>query len=218
MRWKKMLATVVAGLAVAASVTACSSDDEPAPAEHAAEQQEPQWDREAAPDARWQSLAGIQVPTAKQGPHETDPVRYGYDASPQGAVLAAINGQAQLATADDQTWPKVSRLTLAAGEGRDHWAQARSLVSVSGSLPAEQAPTFEGFTVTDFSDTSAVVVLAVDYPGAGLVAYPVQLERLADDWKLVLPGQHNEVSEEPIDTLDGFIPFSAEGEEANGRR
>lgn len=211
MKLKTMFATSAMVLAVALGATACSSDDEaPQTTQEAEQPQEPQVDRNAAPDARWQSVGGIQVPTAEQGPRETDPIRYGYDASPQGAVLAAINGQAQLGVAGDDTWDEVSRMTLAPGEGRDHWAQARSLVSVQGAVAADQAPVFKGFKVTDFSDDAAVVVLAVDYPGAELAAYPVQLERIADDWKLVLPGQNSDISEQPIDNLDGFIPFSAE--------
>lgn len=122
--------------------------------------------------------------------------------------LAAINGQGQMAVVGDKDWPELSRMALAPGQGRDQWAQQRALVSVSGSLKADQAPSFRGFKVSDYSQDNAIVTLAVDYPEAGLAAYPVQMTWLSDDWRVVLPTQEDNIEPTSIDNLDGFTPYS----------
>ncbi|MGO3084474.1 hypothetical protein [Ancrocorticia populi] len=195
--------TRIAGLLVASAaiVSGCSSS----PSDNA----EPEWDLTAAPDAKWVSVAGIAAPMSdNDGPASTDPVPHGYAPSPQGAVLSAINGQIQMATADDATWPDVSTYLLAPGPGRDQWAQARSLVSVSGEV-ADPAR-FVGFKVTEFNEEKAQVVLASELPDGQLVAYPVQMERLNQTWRLILPTQEEAVDFTPLDNIDGFTRFSAE--------
>lgn len=199
---RRPLATLAAALtAVSALVAGCSSSpDQPS---------EPDWDLAAAPSAQWVSVAGIATPMSdNDGPAQTTPVPHGYSPSPQGAVLAAINGQVQMATANDELWTEVSQYLLAPGPGRDQWAQARSLVTVDGEVtdPAK----FVGFKITDFSDSSALVVLATELPDGQLVAYPVQLERLSDTWRLVLPTQDTAVDFTEIDSLTGFTEFSAD--------
>lgn len=180
-----------------------SSTEEPTSAE--------QWDVNVAPEATWEPVAGIAAPMSdNDGPAATDPVPHGYAPSPQGAVLAAINGQIQMATADDETWPYVSQYLLAPGEGRDQWAQGRSLVSIQGEV-ADPA-TFVGFQIADFTDTDATVVLATEWPTGDLTAYPVQLTRMSDTWRLVVPTQDTAVDMQEIDNVDGFVAFSQEGE------
>lgn len=201
-RAHKITHAVLAALTTIA-LAGCSSAEEPTPAE--------QWDVNAAPEATWEPVAGIAAPMSdNDGPAATDPVPHGYAPSPQGAVLAAINGQVQMATADDVTWPYVSQYLLAPGEGRDQWAQGRSLVSVQGEV-ADPA-NFVGFQVAAFTDTDATVVLANEWPTGELTAYPVQLTRMNDTWRLVVPTQDTAVDMEEIDNLDGFVPFSQEGE------
>ena len=200
----KRLGGLVLAIALAGTLSACSSDED------VTHETEAKVDINAAPsNASWDTVHGLKLPSADQGPEETQPVRFGYDQSAQGAVLAAMNTQGQLAVADDQTWPEVSRINLAPGKGRDQWAQQRALISVKGNLKKEQAPRFEGFKVTDFSDDGAVVVLAVDYPDIGLAAYPVQLQYRNDDWRVILPSQEDDVKPKQLENLDGFTPFSA---------
>lgn len=204
---KMILATSVAICSLLATASCSSSDDE----QDAPTESKPAWDTDAAPDATWTNLSGLMVPTADQGPKYTDPVRYGYDESPQGAVLAAINGQVQLAVTGDSEWPEMARLIIAPGQGRDQWAQGRALASVQGSVDEKSAAKFKGFKVNEFSESRAIVTLAIDYPEIGLVATPVQLERLSGDWRLVLPTQDKKVEAVEIDNLDKFTKFSAEG-------
>lgn len=201
-RAQKITHAVLAALTTIA-LAGCSSAEESTPAE--------QWDVNAAPEATWEPVAGIAAPMSdNDGPAATDPVPHGYAPSPQGAVLAAINGQIQMATADDKTWPYVSQYLLAPGEGRDQWAQGRSLVSIQGEV-ADPA-NFVGFQIATFTDSDATVVLATEWPTGELTAYPVQLTRMSDTWRLVVPTQDTAVDMEEISSLEGFTRFSQEGE------
>lgn len=204
---KKKITLKAAAVTLLAAVTLAGCSSDPAREDQATGQ--PEWDVSAAPEVTWEPVAGIAAPMSdNDGPAHTDPVLHGYAPSPQGAVLAAINGQIQMATAHDTTWPQVSQYLLAPGDGRDQWAQARALMSVEGEVenPAE----FVGFKVADFSDSDATVVLATEWPGGELTAYPVQLTRMNETWRLVLPTQDEAVDMETIETLDGFTRFSAE--------
>jgi hypothetical protein len=177
---------------------------------HSGDNENPIPDLAAAPSAvTWQSVSGIQTPVdSTDGPASTDPVPHGWAHTPQGAVMAAFNAQVMMATANDQLWPQVSQYQLAAGPGRDQWAQGRALLSVSGSV-ADPA-VFKAFRVVEYADEKAQVVLAAEYPDVGLTLYPVQLAWSGDDWKVVLPTVDAAPDLTPVTALDdGFTTFSA---------
>lgn len=164
----------------------------------------------APENARWANVAGVLAPVeSTDGPFAQQPVLHSYTRTPQGAAVAAINGQIAMATADDNLWPAVSRTLLAPGEGRDQWAQARSLVSIAPGTYQHTPATIQGYYVADYSEDKATVVVAANYPQEGLAAYPVQVEWIAEDWKIVVPDQENTVDMTKLDTLDGFVPFAA---------
>ncbi|WP_151550181.1 MULTISPECIES: hypothetical protein [Corynebacterium] len=193
----------VCAVATALLLGGCAGSDEGVAAS--------EFDTKVAPaSARWSSEAtrGIAVPEADQGPEKVDPVPHGWDESPQGAVLAAINAQTYMATAGEQTWPEVSRHMLADGQGRDQWVQARSLMDIDGQV--DNPPVFKGFRFSEFSGEKAVVVLAADYPSQGLLGYPVQLDRSSGDWRVVLPVQGEEPDLQAItdEQFDDFVRFS----------
>lgn len=201
---------VLAAMAVAlllTSGTACSTDEQGTDAPVAV-------DTSSAPaDLTWRTVAGLKIPTSHQdGPARTTPPQ-GYSHSPQGAALAAANGQAALATSPDTTWPEVVRTVTAPGPGRDEWAQARALMSVSGAVDPSVAASFVAFKITDYSPEHAIVLLATSTPpGPGedeplLTAYPVQLAWTGADWKLVLPTQSDDIDATEIHTLEGFTTW-----------
>lgn len=164
-------------------------------------------DLTSAPEASWVSSAGVQYPRGTGGecPEKTEPAPNGYDHTPQCAVIAAMAGQTLLATTGDDKWPSVASQILAPGPGKDQWVQARALMSVSGQ---EKTPaSFAGFKFTDYSEDTAQVLLAVQWPDDTLTAQPTQLAWQAGDWRLVLPTQDQAVDATPIDNLDGFTPF-----------
>lgn len=203
---RRRVLTAMAVALLLISGTACSTDEQD-PGPVAA-------DTSSAPaDLAWRTVAGLKVPTSHQdGPARTTPPQ-GYSHSPQGAALAAANGQAALATAPDATWPEVVRTVTAPGPGRDEWAQARALMSVSGVVDPSLASRFVAFNITDYSPEQAIVLLATSTPPEQgeseplLTAYPVQLAWTGADWKLVLPTQSDDIDATEIHTLEGFTTW-----------
>ena len=166
-------------------------------------------DTQSAPaNVQWGSRAGITYPVASaSGPAKDKPIPHQFDHSPQGAIMAAFNAQTWLATADDNQWPEVSRLLVAAGKGRDQWAQARSLTTIT-NRQRSLVPEFKGFHVVDYDDDTALIVLAADYPSIGLGAYPSHLVWSGDDWRIVLPELSDAPDITPIKNLDTFTLFT----------
>ena len=197
---KNTMSVLLAGAAVAATLVGCSSKDEANTA----------WDTGLAPEAVTWSAAqtrGIKVPSGQDGPKSTEPVPHGWAPSPQGAVLAAMNSQVYMATAGENLWPEVSNWMIAPGQGRDQWAQARALMDIDGTVA--NPPEFKGFRFSEFSESKAIVVLAMDYPDQGLLGYPVQLDRSSGDWRVVLAPQGQEPDLTPISdsAFDDFVEF-----------
>ncbi|MFE1513780.1 hypothetical protein [Corynebacterium bovis] len=169
-------------------------------------------DLTAAPGpVQWVSLAGVKVPGGAQGPASVSPVRHGYEHSPQGAVLAAVNGQALMSLAANDKTQAVSDYVLAPGAGRDQWVQARALADVSGVVDPGAAPRFVGFTVTDYADDAAQVVVAAEYavPQRWTGVYPVQVRWINDDWRVVAPTREDGVHVSPVANIDDFTSFTA---------
>lgn len=197
---------ITAAVATVLVLAACgTSNDESAVPDSAAAP-----DLTSAPaDITWRQVTGVSVPTSRvDGPTTgTGVTRSGYSDTPQGAVLAAINGQTALAVADDRTWPKVVNTVTAPGPGRDEFAVARTAVTVSGSVPAASAPRFVGFEVTDYQSeplTAAVSVAQTIGQGDQFYTYPVALQWISDDWRIVLPTAAENIDAAELDSLDGY--------------
>lgn len=165
--------------------------------------------RSAPAELTWREVAGVSVPTSRiDGPFAGTSVnRSGYSQTPQGAVLAAINGQAALAVADDRAWPEVVNAVTAPGPGRDEFAAARSAVTVSGSVPADAAPRFVGFEITEYSHeplSAAVSIAQTIRTDDQIYAYPVALQWISDDWRIVLPTAEENIDAVELASLDGY--------------
>lgn len=202
---KKLGALALAGTA-ALSLCACSSDKDGKDTRV----EDALVDTTSAPaNARWESMAGIATPVeSTEGSANTrNSARSGYAHIPQGAVMVAINGQVALVTDEDMKWPDVSRTIIAPGQSRGQWAQGPALMSIQPGEKVENPAKFERFRVSDYNDQSALVLLAAEYPDAGMTAYPVQLT-WQDDWKVVLPTQDQAPDFEKLESLDGFTAFS----------
>lgn len=197
---------IAATAATVLALAACGSgnDDTPAATPDAAPDL-----RSAPAELTWREVAGVSVPTSRvDGPFAGTSVnRSGYVQTPQGAVLAAINGQTALAVADDRAWPEVVNTVTAPGPGRDEFAAARTAVTVSGSVPADAAPKFVGFKVTDYSSdplSAGVSVAQTIGTGTELFSYPVALQWISGDWRIVLPTSEENIDAVEIDNLDGY--------------
>ncbi|WP_052067949.1 hypothetical protein [Rhodococcoides fascians] len=216
---------VVAALAVAAAIAGCGSGTDDGGGTGADGSRPVDT---AAPPAQvtWQPYQGVQVPySGVDGPTEgtTSAAPTGYSHTPQGAVLAAIQGQARLALAPDSSWAQTTAALVAAGAGRDSYAVARAGASITA--PADPATTaaFSGFRVTDYRDEQAAIDLATTMPGGQITSVPVTVLWRGDDWKIALPGTGGgdtsadaewdaPASTDPVTltSLDGFTAFSAD--------
>ncbi|MGV0870452.1 hypothetical protein [Corynebacterium kalidii] len=201
-------------LTVAVGLAACG-DDESESGEAAGP------DLTSAPqDVRWTDHSGVKAPQATSGDcakkstsgagQRSSKLVSWSEQTPQCAVIAAMAGQTLLDTTGDDDWPVVASQILAPGEGKDQWAQARALMTKSGRVI--EAPEFAGFRITDYSDTGATILIAVDRPDGTTDATPTQLAWQADRWQLVLPTQETAVDAVQIDSLDGFTAFGPETE------
>ncbi|MBY6413375.1 hypothetical protein HQ346_16900 [Rhodococcus sp. BP-252] len=202
----RVLTAAAAASAVLLSAACGSADDTDTPQGSVSAP-----DLSAAPaDLQWRTVAGVSIPVSSvDGPTTTTgTVRSGYSKTPQGAVLAAINGQTALAVAGDRAWPEVVNTVTAPGPGRDEFAAARAGVTVSGDVPSGTAPAFVGFKVTDYQSDplSAAVSIAQRVGGedGGLYSYPVALQWIADDWRIVLPTAEENVDAAELSNLDGY--------------
>lgn len=198
---------IIASAATILTLTGCgSSGTDNAPAITS----DPTPDLRSAPaELIWRDVAGVSVPTSRvDGPYfGTSAKRNGFSRTPQGAVLAAINGQTALAVADDRTWPEVVNTVTAPGPGRDAFAVARAGVTVTGTVPETAAPRFAGFEVTDYQldpPTAAVSVAQTIGTDPQLYAYPVALQWIDDDWRIVLPTPEDDIDAAEIDDLTGY--------------
>lgn len=156
----------------------------------------------------WETFNGVRIPRSlTDGPKDYDTVPSGYSNTPQGAVLAAVRGQAYLALTPDQQWGPMVSVITAPGPGRDEFAANRALVSVTGPVPADRAPKFVAFKVTSYqpgdAPTAAVEVVQEVGSPAERFAYPVALQWIGD-WRLVLPTAAENVDARPLDNLDGY--------------
>lgn len=197
---------IAAAAATVLVLAACGSSDDAAPTTP----EVPAPDLTSAPvELTWREIAGVSVPTSRvDGPQAGTSVnRSGYSKTPQGAVLAAINGQTALAVADDRSWPQVVNTVTAPGAGRDEFAAARAAVTVSGSVPSASAPTFVGFEITDYQGdplSAAVSVAQTIGTDDQLYAYPVALQWVGNDWRIVLPTSAENIDAVELDSLDGY--------------
>ncbi|MEE2061819.1 hypothetical protein [Rhodococcus artemisiae] len=203
---RRVAASIVAVGAAVVLITGCgSSSDAPDSATVSS------IDTTAAPaDLRWDSYRGVQIPRSlTSGPNLFDIVAHGYEKSPQGAVLAAIRGQAYLALEPDHRWGKVVAVVTAPGAGRDEFAASRALVSITGDVPADTASEFVAFKVPAYdADAGTAVVEVVQQLGQDLFAYPVALQWIGD-WRLVLPTAAENVDAHQLETLDGYTRLEA---------
>ncbi|MEU7631875.1 hypothetical protein AB0C34_18075 [Nocardia sp. NPDC049220] len=158
---------------------------------------------------RWDTYRGVRLPrSAVDGPTHSGLVDTGYRQTPQGAAVAAIRAQAYLALADDEEWGRVVSIVTAPGPGRDVYAAQRAPLSVSGIVPAEQAPRFVAFKIDHYSGTepatAAVRVVTETASPVQRYAYPVALQWLAGDWRIVLPTAEETIDATELPTLDGY--------------
>ena len=180
----------------------------------------------------WRPYQGVQVPySGVDGPTDNiaSAAPTGYSHTPQGAVLAAIQGQTRLALAPDSSWAQTTTILVAAGAGRDSYAIARAGASITAPADPATTATFTGFRVTDYRDEQADIELATTMPGGQLTSTAVTVLWRGEDWNIALPAPETggdsttpdmgadaewdaPAASDPValTSLDGFTAFSAD--------
>lgn len=211
-----MTTSAAAALMIVATVVGCSDDpaavaDAPAAVDVAAPPAEVTWRPYQGVEVPYSNVDGPTADTASAAPT-------GYSATPQGAVLAAIQGQARLALAPDTAWATVTRTLVAPGDGRDAYAIARSAASITDAADPATTAAFTGFRVSSYDESRAVIDVATTMPGGQLTAVPVTVLRSTGDWKIALPAPTGTEDDPtapaatdpiPLSSMDGFTEFAA---------
>lgn len=169
----------------------------------------------AAPQqVRWEPYRGVAVPYSADGPSDRI-TGSGYARTPQGAVCAAMQAQVRLSMAPDESWASTVVTVAAPGPGRDAFAAARVMSSISSDADPAQTAQFVGFRVADYNDTAATIWLATRMPDGTLTAASSSVVWLGDDWKLALPdpkdaaGELDSTALVALTSLDGYTAFGS---------
>ncbi|NNH72988.1 hypothetical protein HLB23_24530 [Nocardia uniformis] len=138
---------------------------------------------------RWTDYQGVAIPLSEQGPRTYTPaVAVGFDRAPSGAAIAAIVHTTRMSLAPDSTWAQIAAAELAPGPGKDAWATARVLISITGPAESETAPRIVGYRISEYVlDMRAQVTVFTAYPDASLAATHTVVVWLGEDWRLQLP-------------------------------
>lgn len=172
--------------------------------------------RADASSVTWKDHDGLSLPYSDEaGPMNSRQVaRFGFEQSELGAALAAIHGQASLATAPDGQWASTLNTVTAPGQGRDQFAASRVLLSINGDTSVEHPTEFVGYRITAYDEesdppTAAVEILMRPDGTDELYAYPTALAWLSGDWRIVLPLEEDNVDARLVapEAHDEFIQF-----------
>lgn len=164
----------------------------------------------AAPSVQWAYDRTVAYPTSDDfGPKKSNDegVRYCYQRSPEGALLAAANGATQATDADRLgAWLDYS---LASGPYRD-----QILAEAPGS--ADSGPgsrlAIRGFKLLDYTGDTARVDLALEGVGERETVTLSMIYTLVwenGDWKLQVDDPEVPIDVVSLPSLTGYIPWEA---------
>ena len=166
---------------------------------------------QVAPAASWGTVGQMQVPqrASATGPeHEVDGVGECFAHNPTGALYAAMNFVA--ANTAMSEGKALSLLAVASWSTRALIAQEQgSDTELQNSDGDPGTVSFAGFTVSDYTPAAEDLTLAVQGPDGSYAAVQVTEVWEHNDWWTHVPAGGQLVTE-PLSTLGGFIPWSAE--------
>ncbi|MFE2997391.1 hypothetical protein ACFXG4_20545 [Nocardia sp. NPDC059246] len=152
--------------------------------------QVPPVDLRAAPTGlKSVAFQGILLPSANEGPHsQTGAAVGGFDQSPIGAALAAIQATVRISIATDMQWPIVVQQMVAPGPARDEWAVARAQLSITAAISGE-APRIIAYRVAKFANDASDIEIYTRQPDESVTCNTATVIWQAADWRLRLPDQ-----------------------------
>lgn len=201
---------VAAGAVLMASallLTSCGSDEE------ASGSQGP--DLSAPPQKlSWSKVKGVSLPVSSvHGPRDvgTYSDASGWEHSPQGAALAAVNGSIRPILADDKHWEEAAAAAFAPTEGRDLFTQARVSIIGQGMDKSLLPTAFNGYKFSDYSDEHAEVTVFTSYTDGSKASNEYAMDFTGGDWKIHLPDDGNAGgSVKAVDNFpDDMVPLEA---------
>lgn len=138
---------------------------------------------------RWTDYRGVAIPLSDQGPRTYTPaVAADFDRSPAGAAIAAIVHTTRMSLAPDDVWAQIAAAELAPGPGKDAWATARLLFSLTRTAEPETAPRIVGYRISHYAPGArARVTVFTQYPDASRAATHTVVVWMGQDWRLQLP-------------------------------
>lgn len=141
-------------------------------------------------NVQWVTYAGMAIPQADQGPQagQQSVSPTGYQHNGPGAALAAISSTIRMSVAPDQEWAQIGGALAAPGPGRDAWSLERTQLSITGAVPAGQAPQVLGYLVDDYTAERAVISIITSQPDGSLTSTTTTMAwSPPGDWRRVLP-------------------------------
>ncbi len=167
----------------------------------------------AAPKSRWELYQGLAAPySAEHGPKSVQGlgVASGYTHDPAGALLAATQIATRLTLAPDGVWRSIVAAQVMPGEGRTTYTTARSKAHIAANtVPSNSLNQIAGFRVVNYTDTVAVLDIAVRTKTGSVQAAQTTVVWDGGDWKLVLhPNGAAGTAAIPLPGLSGYTLWS----------
>lgn len=178
LRIRRGVAAVIVVAAVT-SISGCGSDDDAAGVGV---------DLSSGPSGvHWGIVGPVRVPVADQGPVETSgaAAAYGFERSPQGVGLAAMNIPVRVSCASDAEWPEVVSRSVVANAARDELVTSRVSYTVTG-FDHELAPVVEGYRINEYSDDVSDVDVFTSYSDGSKAVASYHFVWDSGDWKMDL--------------------------------
>lgn len=160
-----------------------------------------------APEVDWQLFAGVPLPYSKTaGPLKVDgPVYSGYERSPAGALVAAVQLGYRYLLTPGEGWREVLQRQVLPGVGRGVFARNRATVDVDDPPGTYGQPA--GFRFAAFTADVASIQLVSRFPTTGsLQVVTVTVKWVDGDWRLELqPDGGSSPTAQAVPDLDGFV-------------
>lgn len=159
------------------------------------------------PDVTWELFQGVALPSSPTaGPRRVDgPVHAGYEHSPTGALLAAVQIPYRMLITPDDGWRPVVDQQLVANSGREIYRANRS--KVTDDRPASGYAQLAGFRFITYDPAVAVIGVVNRSSNGVLQAGTRTLRWLDGDWKVELGPDGGLGLAQPVRDLAGYVPW-----------